>query len=578
MVRLRSFRRLPMFLIALFSCSQVAAQKSATPQVVPAIDDQFAAVWREYDLQPSSVATDGEWVRRVYLDLLGRIPTISESGRFVASRDRGKRIELVERLLSDTKYQAEYVRHWCDVWTNLLVGRTGGFENNTLTSRAGLEAYLRGALSENRPYHEMVNDLLSATGTNSPDSEQFNGAVNFLTMKLSEKATLATAQTSQLFLGRQVQCTQCHNHPFNDWKQNQFWEFNSFFRQAVALRRFKSGTRDIRTVELTDQDFRGEGKTPDEAEVYYEQRNGILKAVYPTFLDGTPIKNRSGYLDDMNRRQALAELVCGSPLLAEAIVNRMWSYFLGCGFTTPVDDMGPHNPPSHPGVLNTLARAFENESYDLRQLSRWIVLSKPYSLSSRTNKSNQVDDPALGESPKFSHFYLRQLSPEQLYETMAVLETGAPSPSDLQEVTQQKRRWLRQFSRALGNDEGGESSTFNGTIPQTLMMFNGELSKKVCNLDAKTLLGTVARSDDSFDAKVNRLFAAALSRKATSKELKMGQQLAKARLTELANTAAPSGSRNRRQPPESGEAKAAAEGLRDVLWVLTNSNEFILNH
>jgi hypothetical protein len=112
-----------MFLIALFSCSQVAAQKSATPQVVPAIDDQFAAVWREYDLQPSSVATDGEWVRRVYLDLLGRIPTISESGRFVASRDRGKRIELVERLLSDTKYQAEYVRHWCDVWTNLLVGR-----------------------------------------------------------------------------------------------------------------------------------------------------------------------------------------------------------------------------------------------------------------------------------------------------------------------------------------------------------------------------------------------------------------------------------------------------------------------
>lgn len=522
-------------------------------------------MWQEYEIQPSTSATDGEWVRRVYLDLIGRIPTAVEAAQFISSRDKAKRVALVDQLLDGAAYQHEYVRHWCDVWSNLLVGRTGGFENNTLTSREGLEAYLRGALTQNLPYDELVFELLTATGTSTPDSEHFNGAVNFLAMKLAEKATLATARSSQLFLGRQVQCTQCHNHPFNDWKQNQFWEFNSFFRQAVVLRRFQSGTRDIRTVELTDQDFGGEGRTPEEAEIYYEQRNGILKAVYPKFLDGKAILNRSGYLDEVNRRREMAAMVVATPLLAEAIVNRMWSYFLGYGFTSPVDDMGPHNPPSHPELLDQLSRAFERDSFNLKSLMRWIVLSKPYALSSRTNRSNATDDPALGEPPKFSHFFLRQISPEQLYESMAVLRTGDPSMADQREVTQKKRRWLRQFARALGNDEGGESSTFNGTIPQTLMMFNGELINDACNLQEPTLLASIANSDDSFNECINRLFLAALSRKAGTKELKAARQLALARRSELTGSSMV-------------EALAAAEALKDVLWALANSNEFILNH
>ncbi len=538
---------------------------STADSMVQAIDRSVVALWQEYEIQPSTSATDGEWVRRVYLDLIGRIPTAVEAAQFISSRDKAKRVALVDQLLDGAAYQHEYVRHWCDVWSNLLVGRTGGFENNTLTSREGLEAYLRGALTQNLPYDELVFELLTATGTSTPDSEHFNGAVNFLAMKLAEKATLATARSSQLFLGRQVQCTQCHNHPFNDWKQNQFWEFNSFFRQAVVLRRFQSGTRDIRTVELTDQDFGGEGRTPEEAEIYYEQRNGILKAVYPKFLDGKAILNRSGYLDEVNRRREMAAMVVATPLLAEAIVNRMWSYFLGYGFTSPVDDMGPHNPPSHPELLDQLSRAFERDSFNLKSLMRWIVLSKPYALSSRTNRSNATDDPALGEPPKFSHFFLRQISPEQLYESMAVLRTGDPSMADQREVTQKKRRWLRQFARALGNDEGGESSTFNGTIPQTLMMFNGELINDACNLQEPTLLASIANSDDSFNECINRLFLAALSRKAGTKELKAARQLALARRSELTGSSMV-------------EALAAAEALKDVLWALANSNEFILNH
>ena len=172
-------------------------------------------------------------------------------------------------------------------------------------------------------------------------------------MKLEDRAVQATARTAQLFLGTQVQCTQCHNHPFNDWKQSQFWEFNSFFRQAVALRRFRPGTRRVRDVELTDQDFAGEGNHPSEAEVYFEQRNGVLQVAYPVFLDGRPLTNRSGYLADVNRRRELGRLVLQSHQLERTMVNRMWKHFLGYGLTNPMDDMGPHRPPLYPDVAGS---------------------------------------------------------------------------------------------------------------------------------------------------------------------------------------------------------------------------------
>ena len=529
--------------------------------IQPFLEDQLETVWSEYSIQPSATAPDGEWLRRLFLDLIGRIPTRVETVSFLQGRDRDKRELIVDGLLFGDDYAAEFTRHWTDYWANLLVGRSGGSENNSLTNREGLETFLRNAVGNNQPYDKFVHELITATGTNAPGTEDFNGAVNFLTMKLDDKATLATARTAQLFLGRQVQCTQCHNHPFNEWKQSQFWELNSFFRQAVALRRFQSGSRQIRAVELTDQDFPGEGSTPNEAEIYYEQRNGILKAVYPAFVDGLVLENSSGYLDDVNRRVELAGWVVDSPMLAESFVNRMWGYFLGFGFTSPVDDMGPHSPPSHPELLKTIARTFEDQSYDVRALMRLIVLSRPYSLSSRVNKTNADDDPSLGEAPKFSRFYMRQMTPEQLYESMLVLASGEPSTQNIDQVSAKKRRWLRQFTRALGNDEGGESSSFNGTIPQTLLMFNGRLIREATRFGKAKMLTSIVESETRYNEKVEQLFLACLSRRPTGKEVKMAKQLAIARMQD-----------------EGTEEKAAAEGLVDLLWVLANSNEFILNH
>lgn len=545
------------------------------------INDQLADYWNQHGITPSPPATDGEWCRRVYLDLLGRIPTVEELQKFLQNKSSQRRADLVDRLLNDPAYTGEYAKNWTTIWTNILIGRTGGMEDQSLISRAGMQAYLREVFATNRRYDQFVMELITATGTTTPGHDNFNGATNFLCMKLSDNGIQATAKTAQLFLGMQVQCTQCHNHPFNEWKQNQFWELNAFFRQTVALRRFEPGTDDLRTVELTEQDFGGEGSTPEDAEIYYELRNGVLKAAYPVFVDGNPLENRSGFIGDVNRRAELGRLVIHSPYLSQAIVNRMWGHFLGYGFTKPVDDMGPHNPPSHPELLTGLATAFAERQYDLKQLIRWITLSRPYGLSSRITEKNQADDPALGEPPQFSHFYLRQMRAEELYESLLIATQADKSEKTVAEQEEDRSRWLEQFNIAFGTDEGDETTTFNGTIPQSLMMFNGELIRQAIRVDTGNLLTQVISAKQSDAKKIEHLFLAGLARRPTKEELQAANQLLAARVRDHQKAIVSKGGATpgRGDGSDGGlENSPTAAALQDVWWAILNSNEFILNH
>ncbi len=530
-------------------------QTAARFAQVAEINRQIAAGWKDYGIRPSPAATDGEWCRRLYLDLLGRIPTVEEVQAFLKSRDSDKRRKLVAKLLYDEEYTEEYARNWTTLWTNILIGRTGGTERRTLISRPGMQKYLRDAFARNKPYDRMVFELVTSTGTTKPGSPNFNGAVNFLIGKVNdEKGAQATAATARIFLGMQVQCTQCHNHPFNSWKQRKFWEFNAFFRQTRALRRYEPGTRNLAYAELVDEDFGGEGSSPEEAEIYYELRNGLLKAAYPVFLDGTVIP-RSGLLKDVNRRRELGKLIVNSPYVSRAIVNRMWAHFMGYGFTKPIDDMGPHNIPTHPELLDYLADEFARQSYDLKLLIQWIVLSRPYALSSKTNKTNEkIDDPLLGESPKFSRFYLRQMRAEELYESLLVATEADRAGGNYEQQEKTKSDWLRQFVVAFGNDEGTEMTTFNGTIPQVLMMFNGSLIKRAMDVKSGGVLGKVLRSPMSTKNKIEYLYLAGLARKPTREELGWASQLMRV------------------HKGDPGKA------LQDIWWAVLNSNEFIFNH
>lgn len=522
------------------------------------INEQIVAAWDDAKLKPSDPAADGEWCRRVYLDIIGRVPSLGELQKFVSDSSPEKKAAVVDRLLGDD-YVDEYARNWTDIWTTVLIGRD---VQNEMVSRPGMRQYLRRAFSRNIPYDRFVEELVTATGANAnrKEVEDFNGATNFLSGKMAENGIQATAKTAQIFLGLQVQCTQCHNHPFNKGKQNQFWEFNAFFRQSRALRRF-AGTRDVQWIELVDEDFAGEGGNPEEAELYYELRNGIMKVAYPVFIDGTEI-SRSGFvprtLDDgekigANRRQELANLIKDSPLMSKAIVNRMWGHFLGYGFTKPVDDLGEHNPPSHPELLDGLAERFRQQSYDLKELIRWVTLSKPYSLSSKASKGNQRDDPSLGEKPKFTHFYLRQMRAEELYESL-LTATEADQAGGGEDAAKRKDQWLSQFIIAFGTDEGDDSTTFNGSIPQILMMFNGDLIKQATGVGKGGFLDRVAGGGTKNAAKITTLYQAALARNPSANEL----------------TAA-----NKILVDRKGDAVGA---LQDIWWAVLNSNEFIINH
>ncbi|MCA9236691.1 MAG: DUF1553 domain-containing protein [Planctomycetales bacterium] len=569
--------------------TEASLSRAAASDGSARIDELIARGWQENDVRPASPATEGEWCRRVFLDLIGRIPTVAELDAFLAEKSPDKRAELVNRLLGG-EYAGEYARSWAGIWTNLLIGRTGGTMRQSLTSREGLTDYLEAALLENMPYDQLARELLTATGDARPDMPNYNGAVNFLVEKLDEGGVQATAKTAQLMLGMGVQCTQCHNHPFNDYRQNQFWELNAFFRQTrVRVRRDDDPDVQTRYATLYDGDFLGEGtmggrdrrtdivleiedgKLVDRgagsvraAPIYYELRNGLVRVAFPVFVDGTALVDlfadrgaeygNSGRIAEVNRRQELAKLILKSDEFSRALVNRMWAHFFGYGFTKPIDDMGPHNPPSHPELLDELAANFAASDYDLKELMRAIVLSRPYGLSSQISNRNADDDPQQGRPPLFSRFYLRQMTAEQLYDSLlAATRADATVKEDMRDAL--KQRWLSQFATAFGNDEGTEATTFNGSIPQALTMMNGELVARATRTGGGSFLAKIAGDPGLTDReKINYLYRAALARTPTREESKACNALLAARGGDVPET------------------------LADVWWAVLNSNEFILVH
>lgn len=521
-----------------------STEEAGHKPLTPWIDERIRLGWKDADVEPSPRADDGEWLRRVYLDIVGHIPPPEVVEEFLNDASSDKRALLVDRLLDDP----DYVHNWTTVWTNLLIGRSSSQD----VDRAALQKFLRESFAANRPWNEIVYDLVSAEGGASE-----NGAANFLLAHLNNDAVPATAITARIFLGTQVQCTQCHNHPFNDWTQNRFWELNSFFQQTARVRRRKRDPRSgrMRTeAALVNKEVGGP--------IYYETRRGLMKAAFPKFA-GEEIEADA----DVNRRRKLARLMTqeNGRLMARALVNRMWSHFFGYGFTQPVDDMGPHNPPTHPELLDRLTEEFIAGGYDLKQLIRWIATSEAYQLTSRFQADNRGDDPAAGRPPAFSRMYVKSMTPEQVYDSLLVATrahyAGQESWSD---VARQRQKWLQQFVTAFRTEENDEATTFHGTIPQALVLMNSELVDRALSLRPGTVLYDVATQRGSLEAKIERLFLAALAREPTAKELRALRKRLQRRIASAGRGG--------------GRQTALMHGLQDVFWALLNSNEFILVH
>jgi hypothetical protein len=360
---------------------------------------------------------------------------------------------------------------------------------------------------------------------------------------IQDGAINLTSFTTRNFLGEQIQCTQCHDHPSNDWKQADFWGINAFFKGV----RTREETRETATG-AEEYDHTVVFDEPSEAYSKYEKRNAVVGIAFPTFLDGRKISQGT----DVDRRESLGKFITDSKddQFAKAFVNRMWGHFMGRGFTQPVDDFGAHNPPSHPELLDRLANDFRAGGYDVKNLIRWITASEAYNVTSSTTKENEKDETL------FSHMMLKPMTPEQLFDSLLVATAAHKAGGD-RDTDRNRATWMNQFIFAFANDEAEETTTFQGTIPQALMMMNGPLMERAVGGKSGSYLAKVrdramgTRNPPLF--MVNRLYLSALGRYPTSSELANTREFLMA-------------------SPDSLEI------LEDVFWALLNSNEFVLNH
>ncbi len=534
--------------LALLAAAGGRAGPADGPEALAArIDRHLAGGWAKAGVRPAPVAGDAEFVRRVYLDLAGRIPSVAEARQFLDDRRPDKRARLVEKLLGGPRY----VTHFVNVWRSLLLPEaTSSFQARFLVP--GFEAWLRKQLERNAPYDAMVRDLLTApVGQQSMRGLYARGGqgeptpVAFYLAKEVKPENLAAA-TSRVFLGFKLECAQCHNHPFADWKRDQFWGYAAFFAGLQAQRQggFAQPGREIAA--------RREVKIP-----------GTDKVVQAAFPDG----KAPAWKARANTRQTLAEWMTAkdNPYFARAAVNRLWAYFLGTGLIDPVDEMvGSEHSASHPELLDELAREFAAHDFDLKFLIRAITASRAYQLSSAGKGE--------AEPHHFARMPLRGLSPEQLYDSVATAtgyrENGGGLPPGVVAVGRNgsaRDEFLTRFA-----NQSEKATEVQTSILQALSLMNGRLVAAATDLKGSETLAAVL--DSPFmdtRARVEAFYLAALSRKPKAKEL-----------DRLVRYVEAGGAVADEAPPATDSEKEARynSALADVFWALLNSGEFFLNH
>jgi hypothetical protein len=530
--------------------------KNDVVEMVKTINDKVEAEWAKNKVTPSAWASDYDYIRRASLDVIGRIARPEEIREFMKDPSETRRSLLIDRLLGNE----DYARHWANVWTNWMLTRSGVFGRGMYHEQTAV--WLEDQFAQNKPYSDIVRAVLTAEGENTK-----NGAVNFILAHVGEivppkdRAELGqfemvplTSRITRLFLGTQVQCAQCHDHPFQTAiKQEHFWGINAFLRQVerkgnLAMRRQDTPG----PLTLVDND----GVCGD-ATVYFEKRNGVIKVQKGEFLASGEEKGKR--LDPskkgVQRREELANFLIEHEQFPKAIVNRMWGVFLGRGFVNPVDDFNDNNQPSNPELLNEVAARFKHYNYDQKKLIRWICNSKPYHLSCVANKTNDKQE----QEVLFSRMVLKAMSPEQLFESLMVA-TRSEVAENKDAKKDARNAWLGSLISNFGDDEGNEVN-FNGTVVQALMMMNGkEINDAISRKEKGTVAMAVAQARVPATV-VTELYLAALNRPPTAREMNMiGERM------------------HLRAQFAQKDAKEPAARFEDLFWALLNSNEFMLNH
>lgn len=530
---MRTFSLTILFLLS--GSITVSHCRADSPESVAAqVDRLFRQSWQQEEITPAATTNDAEYLRRLYLDLAGRIPAVSEARDFFDSNDANKRRQIVEQLLDSPAS----VRHFTTVWRNALIPQASS-QPEFRGLIPGFEAWLWEHFSERRSYDQIARSIITSelnsnngpalTSTTSPDA--------FFLVRELKPENLATG-TARAFLGVRLDCAQCHDHPFDKWKQTQFWNMAAFYAgfgrpddedndTPLALMNRVEQT-DLRSIRIP----------------------GTEETVPAVFLNGNaPDWSR---LQDVSPRQQLADWIVdkSNPYFSRMAVNRLWAQFFGRGFVDPVDDFSDNNPPSHPEILDLLASDFVASGYDLQRLVKVITATEVYQLSSVQSHESQQSPANFARAP------LRGLSPEQLFDSLAeAVGYYQPFRSDnpfVVETESSRAEFLDMF-----RDNAESPLDRETTVLQALAMMNGDFIANATSLENSQTLKAIAEFPAINDKqKLEALFLAALGRFPTTAEQdRFGEYLESGGPTEDPQTA-----------------------LADIFWALLNSSEFLLNH
>jgi hypothetical protein len=501
-------RHIPIFSVGVLLVGASLVAGADAQRLADSIDRHIATGWAAARVEPGPLADDAEFLRRVYLDIAGKIPPVADVRRFLADSAPDKRRRLIDRLLDSPAY----ITHFSTQWRLLLVPE----EETNPRQRAALpmlEDWLRRHLADNVSYDQMVRAVLTVS-VQDPRRHPNDPSPRAFFLGKETKPDELAARATRVFLGIRMECAQCHDHPFAAWKRDDFWSQAAFFAAPASVDRLTL------TIPGTKRDVR------------------------PRFLDGTALKPQS----KGDARQAFADWLVtpANPYFARAAINRWWGHFFGVGLVEPVDDLTTANRPSHPALLDDLAREFAASGFDVKLLIRAITLSRSYQLS------------ATGPTPPaprlFNRMALKSLTPEQLFDSLAQA-TGFRDPMPARQRLLGDGGVRQQF---LARFPRGEQRTEVATsIPQALALMNGSLVAQVTNVSTSATLNAVANAPFLDTAqRIEALYLAALSRPPRPEEAeRLGRYVARGGAT--------------------GDPK---EALADVFWALLNSGEFLFNH
>ena len=488
------------------------------------VDDLVFAKLRRLNIVPSPLSSDEEYVRRVYLDVVGLLPSLDETREFLASTDPRKRAVLIDRLLE----RPEFGEVWATRFSDLF--RVGLLDQGHKGGRL-MYTWLRNAIAADKPYNEFATELLTASG-----NLFFQPTASFYYVtEFSEPENIAT-NISQVFLGVRLECARCHNHPWEKWTQDDFWGFAAFFGRM--------GIKD------TYQN--------DESQVLLKAKGEVVhpktkKLVQPKYLDG-PVETE-GPDEDVREKLAAWMTAPRNPWFARAIVNRVMKHYLGRALVEPVDDFRVTNPPSNQALLDALAADFVRNGYHLRHTIRLLLNSRVYQLSSRPNESNREDQ------LNYSRYYPKRLMAEELIDAVSQV-TGVPEKYRGQMLGARAMSipqgapsyFLQTFGRAKAREVICERDN-QPDMAQAMHLISGETLQRQMTARGGTLDRWLADPSLNDEEIGRRLFVSALARPPDPRELALALEPVRAK-----------GSGSRRQ------------AFEDVLWALFNSKEFLYNH